>query len=62
MERLGFSARAYSSILKVSKIIVNLYDTESIKEEHVTKAIHYRSLYRNNWVLDNTLKFIILLY
>jgi magnesium chelatase family protein len=49
MEKLQLSARAYDRILKVARTLADLSGDEKIGLEHLSEAIHFRSLDRANW-------------
>ena len=49
MDRLVLTARAYDLILKVARTIADLDGSADIGLGHLSEAINYRSLDRDNW-------------
>lgn len=44
--QLGFSARAYDKVIRVSRTLADLEHVDTIQENHVAEAVQYRSLDR----------------
>jgi magnesium chelatase family protein len=49
VQELGLSARAHDKVLRVSRTIADIDDSEEIREEHLSEAVNYRMLDRQFW-------------
>lgn len=50
MEMFNLSARAYDRILKVARTIADLDNSNYVETQHISEAINYRNLDRQNWI------------
>ena len=48
IKRMGFSARAYSRIIKVARTVADLDNSANITSNHILEAIQYRTLDKEN--------------
>ena len=48
-DKLGLSGRAYDKLMKVSRTIADMDNSEVITEKHILQSVHYRNLDRKYW-------------
>ena len=48
-DKLGLSGRAYDKLMKVSRTIADMDNSEFITEKHILQSVHYRNLDRKYW-------------
>ena len=48
-EKMGFSNRAYTRVMKLARTIADLAGEDMIGEEHVAEAVQYRALDQKYW-------------
>lgn len=49
MEDMGLSARAHDKILRISRTIADMEESDQIQEHHLSEAINFRTLDRSLW-------------
>jgi magnesium chelatase family protein len=48
IDKLGLSARAFNRIIKIARTIADLQSEQNLQVDHISEAIQYRNLDRNN--------------
>ena len=46
---MNLSPRAYHKIIKISRTIADIEESDAIREEHIGEALQYRNLDRKFW-------------
>lgn len=49
-DRMGFSARAYHRLLKLSRTIADMEGSDLIKKQHIGEALSYRAFDKKYWI------------
>ena len=49
-DKMGFSARAYHRLLKLSRTIADIEGSDLIKKNHIGEALSYRAFDKKYWI------------